>query len=50
MLEESKTENVYYNKAQICHKEIKTLDIFATIQWLEKDLDKEFHNEFKVRY
>lgn len=46
-LKESETENVYYNQTQICHKDIKILDIFASIQWLEKDSDKEFHKEFK---
>lgn len=48
MLNENETETVYYNQAQICHKDIKILDIFATIQWLEKDSDKEFLKEFKV--
>nr|ACH42087.1 predicted protein tyrosine phosphatase [Crassostrea gigas] len=46
-LKENETENVYYNQTQICHKDIKILDIFASIQWLEKDSDKEFHKEFK---
>lgn len=50
VLKESETENVYYNQAQICQKDIKILDIFATIRWLEKDLDEEFLKEFKVRY
>lgn len=48
VLKENETETVYYNQAQICHKDIKILDIFATIQWLEKDSDKEFLKEFKV--
>lgn len=49
-LKESETENVYYNQSQICHKDIKILDIVATIQWLEKDSEKEFRKEFKVGY